>query len=182
MPEVSLHTAVKGQFGLGTGRAPGKALKKAMFLRRPHQKRKLLLQIVPATPQAPAMTFRAPTIQGGVRDQQWFEACVRSHAAFCGCGDPVLHFNNIATRFHYLPATSSPLDPTGGAPPRRPQLRRLAALPAAPPSTPESQPWRGGGGDDGAGGPDAAGGPVADAEYGPEDLDDLFAAIEADTQ
>lgn len=27
MPEVSLHTAVKGQFGLGTGRAMGKALK-----------------------------------------------------------------------------------------------------------------------------------------------------------
>ena len=28
VPEVSLHTAVKGQFGLGTGRAMGKALKK----------------------------------------------------------------------------------------------------------------------------------------------------------
>jgi hypothetical protein len=27
VPEVSLHTAVKGQFGLGTGRAMGKALK-----------------------------------------------------------------------------------------------------------------------------------------------------------
>ena len=31
VPEVSLHTAVKGQFGLGTGRAMGKALKKACF-------------------------------------------------------------------------------------------------------------------------------------------------------
>lgn len=28
VPEVSLHTAVKGQFGHGTGRAVGKALKK----------------------------------------------------------------------------------------------------------------------------------------------------------
>jgi hypothetical protein len=28
---VSLHTAVKGQFGLGTGRAMGKALKKLCF-------------------------------------------------------------------------------------------------------------------------------------------------------
>ena len=28
MPEVSLHTEVKGQFGHGTGRAMGKALKK----------------------------------------------------------------------------------------------------------------------------------------------------------
>lgn len=28
VPEVSLHTEVKGQFGLGTGRAMGKALKK----------------------------------------------------------------------------------------------------------------------------------------------------------
>ena len=27
MPKVSLHTAVKGQFGLGTGRAMGNALK-----------------------------------------------------------------------------------------------------------------------------------------------------------
>ena len=27
VPEVSLHTAVKGQFGLGTGRALGKAIK-----------------------------------------------------------------------------------------------------------------------------------------------------------
>lgn len=27
MPKVSLHTEVKGQFGLGTGRAMGKALK-----------------------------------------------------------------------------------------------------------------------------------------------------------
>ncbi len=27
MPKVSLHTGVKGQFGLGTGRAMGKALK-----------------------------------------------------------------------------------------------------------------------------------------------------------
>ncbi len=32
VPEVSLHTAVKGQFGLGTGRAMGKALKECTFL------------------------------------------------------------------------------------------------------------------------------------------------------
>ena len=31
VPEVSLHTAVKGQFGLGTGRALGKALKNALL-------------------------------------------------------------------------------------------------------------------------------------------------------
>lgn len=152
-----------------------------MFLRRAHQKRKLLLQIVRAAPQTPAMSFRTPTIQGGVRDQQWFEACLRSHCAFCGCGDPVLHFNNLAARFNYLPATASPLDPSGAAPPRRPQLRRLAALPAAPQTPTEPQPWHGGG-DGGAAGPDAGGEPVADADYRQEDLDDLFAAIENDTQ
>lgn len=152
-----------------------------MFLRRAHQKRKLLLHIVPAAPQTPAMSFRAPTNQSGVREQQWFHACLAAHGAFCGCGDPVLHFNNIATRFNYLPATSSPLDPTAGAPPRRPQLRRLAALPAAPQTPTEPQAWLGGG-DGGAAGPDAGGEPVADADYRSEDLDDLFAAIERDTQ
>lgn len=152
-----------------------------MFLRRAHQKRKLLLQIVPAAPQTPAMSFRAPTIQGGVREQQWFEACIRSHGAYCGCGDPVLHFNNLATRFRYLPAASSPLDSPGGAPPRRTHLRRLAALPAAPHTPTEPQAWPGGG-DGGAAGPDAGGEPVADAEYRTEDLDDLFAAIEGDIQ
>ena len=38
MPEVSLHTAVKGQFGLGTGRAMGKALKKSYVSRSALQK------------------------------------------------------------------------------------------------------------------------------------------------
>ena len=38
VPEVSLHTEVKGQFGLGTGRALGKALKNALFPNKQKEK------------------------------------------------------------------------------------------------------------------------------------------------
>lgn len=79
-------------------------------------------------------------------------------------------------------ASNPPLDETGGAASRRGTLRRLAALPAAPQTPTEPQAWHGGGGNGGAAGPDAGGEPVADAEYRPEDLEDLFAAIEGDTQ
>lgn len=156
-----------------------------MFLGRPwRKKRQLLLSIVPAPPKAPTMSFSSPSINGGLRDQQWFEACLRSHNAYCGCNNPIVHFNNIATRFNYLPTSNLPLDPPAGSPSRRGHLRRLPALPAAPSTSPSTPVWRTGGGGD-AGGPGAAGGggePVADADYRSEDLDDLFAAIDADTQ
>ena len=156
-----------------------------MFLGRPwRKKRKLLLSLVPAPQKAPAMSFSTPSINGGLRDQQWFEACLRSHNAYCGCNNPVIHFNNIAARFNYLPTSNLPLDPPGPTPPRRRDLRRLPALPAAPVATPSTSVWPTGDGGD-AGGPGAAGGggePVADADYRSEDLDDLFAAIEGDTQ
>lgn len=156
-----------------------------MFLGRPwRKKRQLLLSLVPAPPKAPAMSFSTPSINGGLRDQQWFEACLRSHNAYCGCNNPVIHFNNIAARFNYLPTSNLPLDPPGQTPPRRPALRRLPALPAAPPTTPSTSAWPTGDGGN-AGGPGAAGGgggDAADADYRSEDLDDLFAAIEGDTQ
>lgn len=59
----------------------------------------------------------------------------------------------------------------------------LPALP--PPEGLNPRPWRGGDGADAGGdrGGDAgAAGPAADAEYRPEDLDDLYAAIERDAE
>lgn len=152
-----------------------------MHFRRVRQKRKLLLQALRTTPKAPAMSFTTPTINAGLREQQWFESILRSHHSFCGCGDPVLHFTNIATRFNYLPATSSPLDPPGPAPRGRPALRRLPALPSAP-ATPSREPaWptgsEGGAGGRGAGG---EGGAAVEGDYREEELDELFAALEED--
>ena len=63
VPEVSLHTAVKGHFGLGTGRAMGKALKKAMFLGKLYRKKRALPLPGLPTPKKklpPDMTYWCP--------------------------------------------------------------------------------------------------------------------------
>lgn len=154
-----------------------------MHFRRVSAKRKLLLPTLHSASQTPAMSFRAPSLNAGQREQLWFESTVRSHDSYCGCGDTVAHFNNIATRFNYLPVTSSPLDPSSGPPRGRPALRALPALPAAPSTPSTSRPWRGGA--DGEGGRGAGGehgGAAVEEEYRPEDLDELFGALEDDQE
>ena len=154
-----------------------------MHFRRVSAKRKLLLLPVHSASQTPAMSFRAPTVNAGQREQLWFESIVRSHDSYCGCGDTVTHFNNIATRFNYLPLTSSPLDPSSGPPRGRPAIRALPAPPAAPSTPTTSRPWRGGAdgeGGRGAGGGD--GGAAVEGDYQQEELDELFAALEDDQE
>lgn len=187
MPEVSLHTAVKGQFGLGTGRAVGKALRVFilnMFVGRAYRakKRKLLLLALPPTPPpSPMSLWRPPAHHVAGQERQFFEACLRAHAAFCGCGNFILHLTSLAARLNFQGGPPPPGAPRPEAPPAvRPPL---PALP--PPENPEPRPWRGGDGADaggGRGGDGGAAGPAADAEYRPEDLEELYAAIEGDTE
>ena len=172
---MSLHTAVKGQFGLGTGRAPGKALKKAMFIGRHYRKKvQLLLPPVPAAPPTPSMSrWRPPLHHGQGVERNWYESVFRSHAAMCGCGDFVNHIVDLASRF------GRPGNPRPPGAPQPPPIRPLPALP--PPEHPgDRAPWPMAGGGDGgdAGGGDrgaADGGPVAADD---EDLDALFAAAD----
>lgn len=127
------------------------------------------------------MPWRPPAHSVPGREGQFYAATFHAHAAFCGCGDFIEHLNSIHPRF--LGA--------GGPPPPPPALRR--ALPApegpggppqhAPPNPPpegDHQPPRRGGGAGGAGDGQAAGDGDAAEEYGPEDLDLLFAAAAED--
>ncbi len=182
---MSLHTAVKGQFGLGTGRTPGKALKKAMFLGRPWRKKRALSLLGVRAPQKkpPAMSQWCPpvhSVQG--RNHQWYEACYRGHAAYCGCGDFISHLVALGNQFGFRPGPRAPGAPGVGGPP---PLRR--ALPAPPAAAPEPQQennnnnqqlqtWPGDGGDDAGEGGSAAYGGGADLPE--DDLDGLLAAID----
>ncbi|BAB79307.1 hypothetical protein TTV27_gp1 [Torque teno virus 27] len=126
------------------------------------------------------MPWRPPAHSVPGREGQFYAATFHAHAAFCGCGGFIEHLNSIHPRF--LGA--------GGPPPPPPALRR--ALPApegpggppqhAPPNPPpegDHQPPRRGGGAGGAGDGHAGDGDAAE-EYGPEDLDLLFAAAAED--
>lgn len=127
------------------------------------------------------MPWRPPAHSVPGREGQFYAATFHAHSAFCGCGDFIEHLNSIHPRF--LGA--------GGPPPPPPALRR--ALPApegpggppqhAPPNPPpegDHQPPRRGGGAGGAGDGQAEGDGDAAGEYGPEDLDLLFAAAAED--
>nr|UYS55094.1 ORF3 [Torque teno virus] len=125
--------------------------------------------------------WRPPAHNVAGQERQWFECCFRAHGAFCGCGNFILHLSGLAARFNFQ---GGPPGPGAPRPENPPALRRLVPLPALPPA--DNQPWPGGDGAAGGAGDRAgdggAGGPAADAEYRPEDLDDLFAAIERDTE
>ena len=170
---MSLHTAVKGQFGLGTGRAMGKALKKAtpltMFLGRVyrHQKRKVLLSLVHTPQKTPSSMNRwsPPAHDARGIERQWYECVWRSHAACCGCGDFVGHINDLAHRFGR---------PPGSRPPTTPQPPAVRALPALP----APEPWSGAGGDAGAGGDGAAGRGGGDGDAGDVADEDLLDAVD----
>ena len=183
---MSLHTEVKGQFGLGTGRTPGKALKNAMFLGRPWRKKRALLLSSVRTPKKkpPAMSQWCPpvhSVQG--RNHQWYEACYRGHAAYCGCGNFINLLVALGDQFGFRPGPRAPGAPGLGGPPVLPRR----ALPAPPAEAPEHhqgnnnnnqqlQRWPGDGGNaDGADGGEASGG---DAALPEDDLDGLLAALD----
>nr|QCI61448.1 ORF2 [Torque teno virus] len=149
-----------------------------MHSRRVRANKKLLLQTVPAPPKAPAKNFTTPNINAGLRLQQWFESILRSQHSFCGCGDPVLHFTKIATRFNYLPTTPSPPDPPAPTPQGRPALRRLPALPPAPAAPPRDPVWpkRSEGGAGGRG-PAGEGSAAVEADKREEEPNQLQAAL-----
>lgn len=139
-----------------------------MFFGRPYrQKRKVLLQTVPATPSQPPMSsvWRPPVHNVPGIEKNWYESCWRSHASMCGCGDFINHLNTLAN--------SLGRPPVGGFPPGQ-GPSRVRALPAPPaPDSPEPTPrrhsrtenptWRGGdSGEDAAAGPSGAGGGADD--------------------
>lgn len=151
-----------------------------MFLGKLYRKkRKLLLQSVraPQTPPPMSRCWCPPRGDVSVRESGWYEAVRRSHDAFCGCGDSVLHLSRLAARFnHQGPQTPPPDD----RPSQTPSVRRLLPLPSYPGEGPAPR-WPGGdGGAAGGGRGDGGAGGVraAEEEYQPEDLDELFGAIE----
>ncbi len=167
----------------------GKALRVfilKMFLGRVYRqkKRKLLLLAVQTPPEASSMSLWRPPIRHvPSRERDWVEATFRAHAAFCGCANPVIHFTSVLARFNLQGGPQTPPDdPPEGAP-------VLRALPAPSPrrrhtasENPGSQPWPTGGAAGGGRGDGDGGAADAADEYRPEDIDDLFAAIERDTQ
>nr|ADO51762.1 ORF2 [Torque teno virus 10] len=184
VPEVSLHTAVKGQFGLGTGRAMGKALKKAMFLGKLHRKKRALsLHGLPATKKKPPpdMNYWRPPVHNvpGL-ERLWYESVHRSHAAVCGCGDFVRHITALAERYGHPGGPRAPGAPGIGGNPNSPPIRR-ARHPAAAPEPPAGNqppalPWHGDGGNEGASGGGDDAGLVAD--FANDGLDELVAALD----
>ena len=185
---MSLHTEVKGQFGLGTGRTPGKALKTAMFVGRTwRKKRTLLLPGLPAPKKKPpAMSQWCPpvhSVQG--RNHQWYEGCYRTHAAYCGCGNFVSHLVALADQFGFRPGPRAPGAPGVGGPPA-PARRALPAPPAAAPEPQQEnnnnnlqlQRWPGDGGDAADADGFAAGDGGAAADLPEDELDGLLAELD----
>ena len=176
---MSLHTAVKGQFGLGTGRAMGKALKVFIFKmfvgRHYRKKRKVLLPVVPTPPKKPSMTWRPPAHDAPGIERNWYESSYRSHAACCGCGNFIAHLLILADRHGFA---------GGPAPPGGPRPGAIRALPAPEQGNPANPPaWRGDAGAPGAGDRAAAGdGAAADDDLPAADIAELLDAVERDEQ
>nr|BAB79351.1 ORF4 [Torque teno virus] len=124
------------------------------------------------------MSFWRPPVHNATGIQRlWYESFHRGHAAFCGCGDPILHITALAETYGH------PTGPRPSGPPRvdpDPQIRRARPAPAAPePSQVEPRPalpWHGDGGSDGGAGGSGSGGPVAD--FADDGLDQLVAALD----
>lgn len=160
-----------------------------MFLGRVwRKKRSLSLLAVQTLQKASSMSlWRPPAHNVSGRERNWFEACYRSHGAFCGCGSFILHLTSLAARFNFQAGPPPPGGPRAESPPI------LRALPAPEPrrhrqtENPGSEPWPGDGGGDGAGSRDGGqrGPSTADAggdDFDPADLEDLLAAVEEDEQ
>lgn len=158
-----------------------------MFLGRPYRQKRALLLLGLRTPKKkppPAMSYWCPPahdVRG--REHQWYEACYRSHGAFCGCGNFINHLSYLGERYGFRPNPRGPASPGVGGP--SPPLRRALPAPPGAPEPPQGnnnnnqqmQRWRGDGGSDGgaAGGGDSG----RDAAELPEDdLDGLLAALD----
>ncbi|BAB18901.1 hypothetical protein TTV14_gp1 [Torque teno virus 14] len=133
------------------------------------------------------MSFWFPPVHNVAgQERNWFESCFRSHAAFCGCGNFIGHLNNLADRYNHPGGPRPPGGPGPQAP--VPTVRALPALPAAPsrPLPPPPPPCRGAGGEGGGADRDAGGAGDAGAvagrggDYGPEELEQPFAAVAGD--
>lgn len=105
------------------------------------------------------MSWSRPAHDASGIERRWYDSVWSSHAACCGCGDPVGHINRLATRLG-RPASAGP-PPT----PRGPTVRPLPALPA-PETWPGAAAGGGAAGDaaGGRGGGDGDDGGVADAD------------------
>jgi len=155
-----------------------------MFFGRPHRKKRLLsLSSLPAAKKKPPMSLWRPPLHNvpGI-EHLWYESVHRSHAAVCGCGDPVRHLTALAERYGVPGGSRSSGAPGVGGNHNPPPIRR-ARHPAAAPDPPAGNqppalPWHGDGGsaDGAAGGGDA--GPVA--EFADDGLDELVAALDED--
>lgn len=151
-----------------------------MFLGKPYRKkRKLLLQAVRA-PQAPSSmssSWRVPRGDVFARELCWYRSVRESHDSFCGCRDPVFHLSRLAARSNHQ---GPPTPPTDERPSASTPVRRLLPLPSYPGEGPQAR-WPGGDGE-GAGGARGGAGDggarAGEEEYRPEDLDELFGAIE----
>lgn len=137
-----------------------------MFLGKLYRKKRKVLLHQLRTPEKtpPAMSYwRPPTRNVPGQEQGWYDAIFSSHNAFCGCGDPIGHANNLAARFGRSGRSRHPATPD-----TPPPIRPLPALPAPDPPAPprrhartENQAWGGSGGaggDRGDGDGGAAGG------------------------
>lgn len=151
-----------------------------MFLGRPwRKKRRLLLQPLPVaetTPPLPMSYWRPPTRNVPGQEQGWYDSVFSSHNAFCGCGDPVGHINNLATRLGRSGRSRHPASPD-----TPPPVRPLRALPAPEPPVPprrhtatENQPWPGTGGEGGRGGDGDGGAAGGGDDLGSDAVEELL--------
>lgn len=136
----------------------------------------------------PTGQWEPPTEGIGGREEDWYRSCWWSHCAFCGCGDPAFHLALLSHRNRgprgppggppAPPPGPPPLEP-GGPPNLGEPLPRFLPLPGLPPAPEQPPPRRGGGGGD-AGDRGGRGGDGVDADWAPEDVDLLLAAVDED--
>lgn len=153
------------------------------FARRWKKKRFLLLQPLPVaerTPPLPMSYWRPPTRNVPGQEQGWYDSVFFSHNCFCGCGDPVGHINNLATRLG-----RSARSRHAASPDTPPPVRPLRALPAPEPPVPprrhtatENQPWPGTGGEGGRGGDGDGGAAGGGDDLGSDAVEELLELLD----
>lgn len=145
-----------------------------MHFSRISRRKKRLLPLcgLRAKPKAPpAMSWREPLDNVPGRELAFYQGCKQFHSTFCGCPDFINHLLRIQTQHPDAPGSSTPRSPLP------PVTRRALPSPVAPS---QSTPWRGAGG--GTGDADAAGPGAGGEDYAPGDLEDLYAAVDADAE
>ena len=143
-----------------------------MFLGRVWRKKRALLLPELRTPakKPPLMSWSQPLHNVTTREGFFYAGCKQLHNCFCGCDDFINHLLRIQTQ-----QDASALRPFTPPSTPRPVIRRALPAPAAPDAP---APWRGAGGGPAA---DADRGPGEDGgDYAPGDLDDLYAAVDAE--